>query len=173
MIGLGNKNASLHVYIENIPPLAMYQELTQVKAMKKGDIKMIADLTGNHWRKIFNVFAKLLFELQPQQYPTWQALRDEHLLQANSDQLLLFSPPEQPNNVANNHQQLKPPNIITIIMGKTYANKLGLAEQALWLNEFFAINKTTNTIVCPYFDYRQLSNIKISQLANLIKKLTC
>ena len=58
-------------------------------------------------------------------------------------------------------------------MGKTYANKLGLAEQALWLNEFFAINKTTNTIVCPYFDYRQLSNIKISQLANLIKKLAC
>lgn len=173
MIGLGNKNASLHVYIENIPPLAMYQELTQVKAMKKGDIKMIADLTGNHWRKIFNVFAKLLFELQPQQYPTWQALRDEHLLQANSDQLLLFSPPVQNNKPTNNQPKTKQSNIITIIMGKTYANKLGLAEQALWLNEFFAINKTTNTIVCPYFDYRQLSNIKISQLANLIKKLTC
>lgn len=172
MIGLGNKNASLHVYIENIPPLAMYQELTQVKAMKKGDIKMIADLTGNHWRKIFNVFAKLLFELQPQHYPSWQTLRDEHLLQENSNQLLLFSPPEQPNNDANKRQKIKPPNIITIIMGKTYADKVGLAEQALWLNECFAINKATNTIICPYFDYRQLSNIKISQLVSLIKKLT-
>lgn len=167
MIGLGNKNASLQVYIENIPPLEMYQQLAQVRAMNTGEISMIADLTGNHWRKIFNVFAKLLFELQPQHYPSWQTLRDEHLLQANSEQLLLFSPPEQSNT---NHQS-KLPNVITIIMGKMYADKLGLAEQALWLNEVFAINKETKTIICPYFDYRQLSNVKISQLVNLIKQL--
>lgn len=167
MIGLGNKNANLQVYIENMPPLKIYQQLAQVKAMNKGEIRMIADLTGNHWRKIFNVFAKLLFELQPQHYPTWQTLRDEYLLQANSDQLLLFSPPAQSNS---NHQ-IKQPNVITIIMGKMYANKLGLAEQVLWLNEVFAINKETKTIICPYFDYRQLSNVKICQLVSLIKSL--
>lgn len=167
MIGLGNKNATLQVYIENIPPLEMYQQLAHVKAMNQGEIRMIADLTGNHWRKIFNVFAKLIFELQPQHYPTWQALRDEHLLQANSDQLLLFSPPAQSNA---NHQ-IKQPNVITIIMGKTYADKLGAAEQAFWLNDVFAINNETSTIICPYFDYRQLSNLKISQLVALIHNL--
>jgi hypothetical protein len=39
------------------------------------------------------------------------------------------------------------------------------------LDNDFAINRSLKIIVCPYFDYRQLSNIKIERLAELIVSL--
>jgi hypothetical protein len=38
----------------------------------------------------------------------------------------------------------------------------------LWLDADFAIDSNNNLIVCPYFDYRQLTNIKIQQLVEII-----
>ncbi|XPF93758.1 DUF6942 family protein [Colwellia sp. RE-S-Sl-9] len=170
IIGLGNINANLRVYIENIPPLPQYQNLTLVNPMQNGDIQQIGQLTGNHWRKIFNVFAKLLFEYHPEKFVTWQNLRDESLLQKQSNACLLFS--------GVTFEEIKLEDVhsteskmITIIMGKTYANKLGIDKHCYWLSESFAINATKNIIICPYFDYRQLSNIKITQLVQLIKQL--
>lgn len=160
MIGIGSSNALLHIYIENIPPLPAYQQLKYLKTMQKGEVKMIADETGNHWRKIFNVYAKLVYELNPKHFSSWQQLRDNYLLQAHSEEALLFSAPTEIDT-----------SKINIIMGKAYANKLGLLESAFWLNNFFAINENKNIIICPYFDYRQLSNIKIIQLVTLIKAL--
>ncbi|WP_440874401.1 DUF6942 family protein [Thalassotalea sp. PLHSN55] len=163
--GLGNNKALLNVYIENIPPLEQYQTLSTIQALVPGEIHQIAQLTGNHWRKIFNVFAKLCFELAPLKYQTWQQYRDQELLQSHSNQCLYFTP-FQSLKVENSNEAS-----VTLIMGKTYANKLNLAEQCYWLNEYFAINQEQRLIICPYFDYRQLSNIKISQLAVLIKQL--
>ena len=163
MQGLGNNKASFRVYIENIPPLERYQNLQITRPMEQGEIKMIADETGNHWRKIFNVYAKLLFDINPRTFSTWQQLRDNYLLQNSGHEALLFSPPEF--NEA-------PSPILHIIMGKSYANKLGLADSAFWLNDCFAINKQKRIIICPYFDYRQLSNARITQLVGLIHSLT-
>jgi hypothetical protein len=60
-------------------------------------------------------------------------------------------------------------------MGRTYAKSLVQSKQLTvpltWLDGEFAINKKERVIVCPYFDYRQLSNIKIVRLATLIKHL--
>jgi hypothetical protein len=60
-------------------------------------------------------------------------------------------------------------------MGKTYAKSLlssgALDLELIWLNNEFAINHSQRLIVCPYFDYRQLSNVKIERLAELIKEL--
>lgn len=165
-IGLGANKASLHVYIENIPPLEQYQMLNNITAMERGEIAQIATLTGNHWRKIFNVFAKLCFELKPLEYPTWQQYRDNELLQQHSEQCLYFSPFHMDNNLAEG-------KAVHIIMGRTYAKKQGLSEQCHWINEDFAVNKSQGLIICPYFDYRQLSNIKISQLVKLITQLNC
>ncbi|WP_281556074.1 hypothetical protein [Thalassomonas sp. RHCl1] len=160
MTGLGTANAVLKVYIENIPPLPQYRELSPLTAMKPGEIKTIADLTGNHWRKIFNVYAKLWQQLHPGCAASWQQFRDEELLQAHSQQALLFSPPE-----FNSHKS----EHVSIIMGRTYAAKIGIAEHCYWLSQDFAINESKRLIVSPYFDYRQLSNVKIVQLAGLIE----
>ena len=135
-----------------------------ITAMTVGEIADIASETGNHWRKVFNVYAKLMFELAPEQFFNWQALRDEQLLQGNQH-CLLFSAPKITTFDENK---------IHIVLGKGYAEMLGLVNQCTWLSNDFAINKEQRLIICPYFDYRQLSNIKIKQLCRLIQQLnTC
>ncbi|WP_411266875.1 DUF6942 family protein [Colwellia sp. C1TZA3] len=54
--------------MKNCPPLPYYQNLTSVKALVADEIAHITDETGNHWRKTFNVYAKLLFELSPEKF---------------------------------------------------------------------------------------------------------
>lgn len=171
-IGLGNANAAITVYIANRPPLAMYLSLSEITPLTQGEISAIGQQCGNGWRKVFNVYSKLLFSLDQnlfgfqQQATTWQAYRDKYLLQPGSPTALMFSPPI-----------LKPSeNTIHIIMGRTYAKNLVNTNQLniplVWLDNEFAINEQHRVIVCPYFDYRQLSNIKIERLALLIKQLT-
>ncbi|GAA6206283.1 hypothetical protein [Thalassotalea sp. SU-HH00458] len=170
LIGLGNPAAQLNVYIENTPPLESYLSLSACRPMQNGEIKMIADLTGNHWRKIFNVYAKLVFELTKPHYKSWQDYRDNALLQGHSNENLLFKVTAAeilPHLMRHNTS----PKNISIIMGKTYASKLELAETCHWLSTEFAINTDKNLIICPYFDYRQLSNIKITKLCQLIKSM--
>jgi len=173
-IGIGDKHANFCVYIENKPPLERYQALTTTSSFKVGEIKKVADETGNHWRKIFNVYAKLYFEYAPQQFQNWQALRDQHLLQRESNTALFFSPPMLHDLVADKDVSYIDTNSdkkINIIMGRTYAKKLDLSEHFYWLSNDFAINQQASLIICPYFDYRQLSNIKITQLIGLIRSL--
>ena len=168
-IGLGTVNANIKVYIENIPPLPEYQKLEFLQQIKPNEISNIANLTGNHWRKIFNVYAKLVFELNARDFLSWQELRDNYLLQNHSNESLIFSPLTKKQLDLNNMVDQQKP--IHIIMGKTYAKKLNLDKLCHWLSEDFAVNESKNLIICPYFDYRQLSNIKITQLTQLIKQL--
>ncbi|XQW84170.1 DUF6942 family protein [Thalassotalea piscium] len=161
MIAIGNHSATIKVFIENRPPLAPYQTLDHCLPLHSQEIDTICKETGNHWRKIFNVYAKLVFELSPSAFNTWQQLRDLSLLQKDSNQCLIFSPPKLHEHTDD----------VTIIMGKGYATKLGIAQKCEWLTPSFAINPALKLIICPYFDYRQLSNVKISQLVALIKQL--
>ncbi len=164
-IGLGQPNASIAVYIENIPPLAQYESLSFCRPIKEDEISLIAQQTGNHWRKVFNVYAKLIFELTPLHYDSWQSLRDKYLLQEQGNEKLLFSAPLLTSKSTEQSKRIR------IIMGKTYATKLNLAQTCHWLSPYFAINEAQRLIICPYFDYRQLSNLKITQLCTLINKL--
>ena len=129
--------------------------------MGMGDIKTIADQTGNHWRKVFNVYAKLAFQLNNEGYASWQILRDQSLLQPGSPYALLFSEPLiNATNDGNLH----------IVMGKGYATQLGLMDDLVYVDEAqqFAISSKQRLILCPYFDYRQLSNAKIDTLVELM-----
>lgn len=164
-IGLGDNNASLVVYCQNIPPLEQYQQLTNVSPMTDGEIKTIADKTGNHWRKIFNVYAKFIFELKKPQEESWQAYRDKTLLRNDSDTLLMFSPYKRSHKASENGKT-------HIIMGKQYASSLLEANNLLWLSHDFAIDEQASVIVCPYFDYRQLSNEKITKLCGLVNHIS-
>ncbi|ARD43432.1 hypothetical protein [Colwellia sp. PAMC 21821] len=182
VVGLGNNNAKIIFYIRNRPPLDVYQNLTCVKALVPNEIAHICQETGNHWRKIFNVYAKLLFELTPKQFTSWQKLRDEFLLQKHSDNCLLFSAPNLPvirDNALKttvsktpNSAEFQPNKKLHVILGKGYAEQLGICNDCTWLSHDFAINIELGLIICPYFDYRQLSNIKITQLTGLIRQLT-
>lgn len=168
--GFGDADARFRVYLGNRPPMAEYAELATVTALQRGEIALINHACGNGWRKVFNVYAKLLFALDPQQFnfaekaASWQQFRDQYLLQSGCDTALLFSPPELSQGDKTVH----------IVAGRTYAKRLldkDLTIQLNWLNNEFAIASYHRVIVCPYFDYRQLNNEKLSFLAQLIKEL--
>ena len=170
-IGLGCTDFTIAVYIGNKPNMPEYQQLTHISPLTSGEINAINQACGNGWRKVFNVYAKLLYALDKKNFlysevaPTWQKYRDSFLLQPHSQTTLLFSPPLISTAKESLH----------IICGKTYAKHLlatgQLVANFIWLDEEFAIDKTQNLVVCPYFDYRQLSNIKIEKLANLLKNI--
>ncbi len=162
VVGLGDTGASLCVYIANRPPLQRYESLDGLHALAGDEIAYIAAQTGNHWRKIFNCYAKLGYQLEPRGFSRWQDYRDQYLLQAGSGQSLLFSPPQ-------------PIEGVSIVMGKTYAEQLrgqGMSAQGLvWVDSVFAVSRSQRLIICPYFDYRQLTNARIVQLVSLVKSL--
>jgi hypothetical protein len=168
--GLGDNRAGIAVYLANRPPMAEYAGLSGVQPLHSGEIALINQSCGNGWRKVFNVYAKLLFALDCRQYSfqqqagSWQAYRDTRLLQAGSGTALLFSAPS-----LSVHSKA-----IQIIAGRSHAKALinaGLPAQLHWLNHEFAIDHQLRLLVCPYFDYRQLNNEKINFLSNLISEL--
>ncbi len=165
MIGLGPHKFSIAIYIANRPELDDYPSLNRLQPMVPGEIAYIAQETGNHWRKVFNVSAKFIFQLLTEstdghELPqSWQEYRDSILYQKHSPCTLLFSPPQFTNE-----------NVVHIVAGHTYARELGL-NNLLWLDEKFAINRSLRLIVCPYLDYRQLSNARIDQLSGLVSSL--
>jgi len=166
--GLGCENFTIGVYIANTPAMLEYQQLTHVTPLTSGEITAIGQACGNGWRKVFNVYAKLLYALPKEHFsfttlaPTWQQYRDNYLLQVHSQTALLFSAPCLTSSS----------NVLHIICGRTYAKQLinsgELTAQLTWLDEEFAIDKHNKVVVCPYFDYRQLSNVKIVRLAQIL-----
>ncbi|KXO13179.1 hypothetical protein AKG98_3395 [Moritella sp. JT01] len=169
--GLGCSKFTFAVYLANTPNMLEYQGINSVSSLVTGEVNAIGQACGNGWRKVFNVYAKLLYALNPtdfdfaQRAPTWQMYRDKYLLQAGSETALLFSPPLFDANAQTIH----------IICGRTYAKQLlassELKANLIWLDEEFAIDTAKRLIVCPYFDYRQLSNIKIERLSVMLSQL--
>lgn len=53
----------------------------------------------------------------------------------------------------------------------SWAKLLNLPGSLRWLDNEFAIDDGLSLLVYLYFDYRQLSNIKIMRLVGLIKQL--
>ena len=162
--GLGSAQASLQVYIANRPPLAEYETLDRLRPMSAGEIGHIASATGNHWRKVFNVYAKLVAELSPQRLQQdgirrWQDLRDRQLLQAGGQEALIFTPPDSTQRA----------EAVRLLLGKGYAQALGLTQQLHWLDTDFARHRPSGILLCPYFDYRQLSDVKIQRLVGYIR----
>ncbi|GAB2674619.1 DUF6942 family protein [Aliiglaciecola aliphaticivorans] len=163
--GLGDSNAHINVYIQNRPRFSFAASQQLVYPLKKGEIYAIGQACGNGWRKVFNVYAKLLFPMLSKfselndSYSSWQQYRDDELLQFGSQTALYFTPPK-----------FEQTDKLHIIMGRTYAKSCTLPNTLEWINQEFAIDLNHRTIVCPYFDYRQLSNQKIIFMSELISK---
>ena len=171
-IGFGDQKFNFAVYIENRPNMLEYQSLGEVTALVEDEINVINQACGNGWRKVFNVYAKLLYALDKRSFdfsdkaPTWQGYRDKYLLQTHSKTALLFSTPKLTSNTEDKE-------VMHIVCGKGHASALinsgKLIVDLVWLDDEFAIDRKNRLIVCPYFDYRQLSNIKIERVAGLLK----
>ncbi|WP_158769601.1 hypothetical protein [Paraglaciecola sp. L1A13] len=191
--GLGDRNARINVYIANRPNYQDFATISGLKELSDGDIEALNRHCGNGWRKVFNVYAKLLFawrsadpklakELPGAKCLNWQTYRDNFLLQAGSQTSLLFSPPIFRNQFDSPDEcRLGANNTYNIIMGRTYAKSLLLSTapknataasiNLVWLDEEFAYDTVQRVVVCPYFDYRQLSNAKIIRLVEILISL--
>ncbi|UTA46965.1 hypothetical protein L1F30_12415 [Simiduia sp. 21SJ11W-1] len=161
--GLGTPDACMWVSIANCPPQARYQTMAQITPLAPGELQDITANSSNHWRKLFNVYAKLLYALNTAEpgwiggdYPSWQTFRDGELLQAGGRQALLFGAPPVADTA------------VTLIAGKTWAQALGLGGKLQWLDAHFAVYPGKPWLVCPYFDYRQLTNARIDQLVTIV-----
>lgn len=173
LVGLGDRQFTFAVYIANQPAMPEYASLKALKAIQNGEINNIGQACGNGWRKVFNVYAKLLYALDKNYFSfatlasTWQQYRDQYLLQAGSGTALIFNPPTF--TLVSNDVKAK---TLHIICGRTYAKKLinegKLMVELLWLDEEFAIDIQQGVVICPYFDYRQLSNQKIERLSAIL-----
>lgn len=164
-IGLGSPKSNINFYIANRPPIDGYPLMTENRGLAMGELAHIVKHTSNHWRKVFNVYAKLLFDWHQLQGRTdlpasWQAYRDLELFQQHSHEALLFSSPQIDMDKT----------VIHIIAGKTYAAHLNLPP-LIWLDSYFAINEEYRLIVAPYPDYRQLSNERIARLIEFMHRL--
>lgn len=179
IIGLGSKSAWLRVYTCNRPPLLEYEVLQELRPAFAGEIPAIIKATGNHWRKVFSLYAKFCIAVDPENaansgYKTWQEFRDSGLLTHSMPHALLFSEPMLgfvPESLSEPELNPEPKenSTVHIIMGKTYADRLGLLSACHWIDPYFAVNAEQRLIISPYFDYRQLSNIKLAQLTELVK----
>lgn len=199
--GLGANPARVNVYIGNRPNYQDLPVIDHLQALNQGDIEQINRVCGNGWRKVFNVYAKLMFawrsrdtnlnaQLPGAKCENWQAYRDRFLLQGASQTALLFTPPHMNRLLPrsdigqsliageNGPDQGKAiHSSYHIIMGRTYAKSiLSDADNVkglnlTWLDAEFAIDHKHRTVVCPYFDYRQLSNLKIIRLVELLMSL--
>lgn len=161
--GLGDPHARLRVYLANRPSLEPFTDPGGILPLADGDIDLINRHEGNHWRKIFNVYAKFLAELGfslTDKFSRWQDYRDQVMLQPGSDVALIFGPPAL--STLN-------PDHTHVFMGKQFALDCGFfsTDGAQWLTHDFAVNHA-GMMVCPYFDYRQLSDEKIRFLVSRI-----
>ena len=170
MIGIGDVNSPFKVYIGNVPQYADLPMLQSVRPLQPGEVADIGNRCGNGWRKVINVYAKLVFALQSPwhfsegEFQSWQAWRDAKLLQEDSKTLLLFSKPELLTDTV----KPVPSGDVHLVMGKSWAAECLADENLHWVNQDFAVVESKRIIVCPYFDYRQLSNQKIVTLCELL-----
>lgn len=157
--GLGSLDYHLGIYIGNQPDCPSINDLQIVRSAKAGEIVDIIGFTGNHWRKVFSICAKLGFSLWPSDVANWQTYRDEELFQQGSKMALLFSLPKEPA-----------PGKLHLVLGKQYCEKIFPDKRFMQGVDGFPVHPEWNLIQTPYFDYRQLSNQRLEVLIGLIKK---
>lgn len=133
------------LYIPNKPDLENFKNRRGLKNLKKSDVNFIISECGNHWRKIFTIFAKICFNFNPIT-KSWKEYRDTILLTNKCIGSISFS-----KSVVQNSGDF------ILLSGK----------------ESWKIDSSNNnnTFKLPYFDYRQFSNEKIKTLITEISSL--
>lgn len=162
--GLGGIRSSsrfgLCLYLPHRPDMPEYAQLQHIRLLKSGDIAAIINSCGNHWRKIFVIFAKLACAIDSRGLD-WKHYMNEHLLQASGQEQLLFVSADFCLDDAD-------ARMIHLVSGKACAESFARLPACASISEDFSINGAGNVVITPYFDYRQLSNAKIEYLLGLL-----
>lgn len=133
------------LYLPNRPNQESYMNKRGLKNLKVGEVPFIIQECGNHWRKIFSIFAKICFDLNPVT-DTWQEYRDNILLTNKCISSVSFS-----------KKNIQKSDSIVLLSGK---DSWPLAGDSIL--RIFRL---------PYFDYRQFPNIEITKLLSKLKKI--
>lgn len=118
-----------------------------------GDVPLLIEWNGNHWRKIFTIMAKLVCP------DDWRNYRDHELLQQN--EVIRFEMPKVRND-----------RVIYFYCGKQIADRVHDKEEFVPLiPEGSSVLVKENAIICPYLDYRQFSNQTIADILMYLRRL--
>ena len=145
----------LILYIDKKPPLSTYED---GKILERTEMKELM-ASGNHWRKIINIFAKLAFGVNDKNCRSWQEYRDSELLR-DSDTVLVAQ-----------GETLLDDEGVHLICGKKKFESMSLGEGVFRpLDEEGKVRVRGSVFQTPYFDYRQFPNKLIEELLEAIQE---
>lgn len=175
IVGFGviKQSPRLVLHIANRPPLDDFQHDIS-RQLKLGEAASIIQQTGNHWRKVFSILAKMSFALFDTQCKTWQEYRDTKLLTEQGFEFIAFS------SLTLTTEQLtesiinlgsEPISYVSLVCGLSYAQSqldfLPLISHQKF--EKLKWSETQKCLVTPYFDWRQLNNDMLDVVISIIK----
>ena len=170
LIGVGSSSPRIVLHIANRPPVDGFEVFSgdnQInRPLQVSEAASIIQQTGNHWRKVFSILAKISFALFDTSCKTWQEYRDTKLLTEQGFEYLCFSPLKQTHSQVSS---IKHP-IISIVCGFSYA-QTQLDFDTLVAHERFEKLKWSEQYSClvtPYFDWRQLNNEMLDVVINIV-----
>ncbi|ABC28346.1 conserved hypothetical protein [Hahella chejuensis KCTC 2396] len=155
--GIGDSRPLLILYTPHRPPMPQYEQMEGYRCGIPGETEVIIKETGNHWRKIFSIFAKIT---QGVLFPEedWRAVRDRRLFTEGGATALLFQ--QHLLETPTDHQ---PP--LHFIGGQQFAEGFStLSQTPQALEEDGRILRAGNVYLTPYLDYRQFPNALIATL---------
>ena len=146
----------------NSPKIVLYLNNTPVwPSSNKLDVPALVEVNGNHWRKIFTIFAKLVTD------EDWRSYRDYQLLKQN--ELICFT------------QNIEPQASVHIFSGKECWKRFERKVTEITNTQSYesiAEEKVTYKVsscgdlylFTPYFDSRQFPNALIAQVKEQLLK---
>ncbi len=167
---IGSSNSKVVVLIHHFLPEGTARVGKECNALTNEWREQIIHAGGNNWRKIFNLYAKLAYQLTlaSNRVSSWQDYRESLLLKDDGlFQLVCIGDGSLKAQLATYSS-----DTLVLLTGKKCADAVGVLEKAIWLDTEFAQIEQRNWLVCPYFDYRQLSNTKLDVLVELIQQRT-
>lgn len=168
--GFGSQSPKIILHIANRPPLDVYAGDIN-RPLQLNEAADIIAQTGNHWRKVFSILAKISFALFDTQCTSWQQYRDTKLLTQDGFEFVSFSP-VQASQAWKTEGQL---SSVSILCGFQYA-ETQLQLNTLVSHQQFAKLQWSEPLQClvtPYFDWRQLNNVMLEVVISIIKNKQC
>ncbi|WLQ11776.1 hypothetical protein O5O45_18780 [Hahella aquimaris] len=155
--GIGDSRPLLILYTPHRPPMPQYEQMEGYRGGIPGETEVIIKETGNHWRKIFSIFAKIAQGLLfPEE--DWRVVRDRRLFTEGGATALLFQ-----QRLLDLQTENRP--ALHIIGGQQFSEGFStLPQTPQALQEESRILRAGNVYLTPYLDYRQFPNALIATL---------
>jgi len=169
LIGVGSRSPRIVLHIANRPPVDGFEDDID-RALQISEAADIIKQTGNHWRKVFSILAKISFALFDTGCKTWQEYRDTKLLTEQGFEYLCFSELKQTALTTSAQQELSEERSVSLVCGFSYA-QTQLDFSSLISHQNFEKLKWSELHYClvtPYFDWRQLNNEMLAVVVKIL-----